>query len=97
MTVSASSPTPGSMGLFANSVGLYRSQPANFLASFLLHVMGLALVFWVVVWIPARPPGVGPEVFHAINVGTISFFPDPGGHGGGGTHDKTSAGELCPS
>ncbi len=91
MTVSASSPTPGSMGLFANSVGLYRSQPANFLASFLLHVMGLALVFWVVVWIPARPPGVGPEVFHAINVGTISFFPDPGGHGGGGTHDKTSA------
>jgi periplasmic protein TonB len=90
--VCASSPTPVFPGLPSDQFGLYRSRPANFLASFLVHLLGLALILWVATWVPDRPPNVRPEVSHAINVGPISFLPDePGGHGGGGTHDKRAA------
>jgi protein TonB len=88
----ASSPTPVFPGLPSDQFGLYRSRPANFLASFLVHLLGLALILWVATWVPDRPPNVGLEVSHAINVGPISFLPDePGGHGGGGTRDKLAA------
>ena len=90
--VCASSPTTVFPGLPSDHFGLYRSRLANFLASFLVHVLGLALILWVATWVPDRPPNVGPEVSHAINVGPISVLPDePGGHGGGGTRAKLAA------
>jgi protein TonB len=52
--------------------------------------MGLALVLWMATWVTGRPPKLGPEASQVI--GPISFLADkPGGHGGGGTHDKTAA------
>ena len=88
--VSTSSPTPVFPGLLTYNTGPYRSQPANFLASFLVHVIGLALVLWMAAWVPHGPPRLGPEVRHVIE--PISFLTDePGGHGSGGTHDKTAA------
>jgi len=46
----------------------------------------------VATWVTDGPSNAGPEVSHAINIGPISFLPDdPGGHGGGGTHDKMAA------
>jgi periplasmic protein TonB len=90
--VSASSPSPVFPILLTGNIGLYRTRPENFLASFLVHVMGVALVLWLAIWIPDRRPNAGPEISHAINVGPISFLPDePGGRGGGGTHDKLAA------
>jgi periplasmic protein TonB len=77
-------------GLLIYNTGLYRNRPANFLASFLVHVVGLALVLWMVTWVPHGPPKPGLEVRHVI--GAVSFLADePGGHGSGGTHDKTAA------
>jgi len=88
--VSTGSPTAGFPGLFTHNTGLYRSRPANFLASFLVHVIGLVLVLWMAVWVPHGPPKLGLEIRHII--GPISFLSDePGGHGGGGTHDKVAA------
>jgi hypothetical protein len=42
--VSAKSPAPFFKGLLTDNIGLYRTRPANFLASFLVHVMALAVV-----------------------------------------------------
>jgi periplasmic protein TonB len=89
--VSVSSPAPTFASLTQN-LGLYRTRPENFLASLLVHAMGLALVLWMATWMSDRRTSSGLEVSHAINVGPISFLPDdPGGHGGGGTHDKFAA------
>jgi protein TonB len=89
--VSVSSPTPVFASLTQN-MGLYRTRPENFLASLLVHAMGFALVLWLATWMADRPSSPGLEVSHAINVGPISFLPDdPGGHGGGGAHDKFAA------
>ena len=88
--VATSSPAPGFPGLLNYNTGIYGSRPANFLASFVVHVIGLALVLWLATWVPHGSPKLGHEVRHVI--GPISFFADkPGGHGGGGTHDKTAA------
>src|SRR5437016_4718290 len=88
----AQSPAPAFPGLLTGNIDLYNRRPANFRASFLVHVLGLALVLWVATWVTARPLNLGSEVRHAINVGPISFLADePGGHGGGGTHDKMAA------
>ena len=90
--VSSSSPTPVFASLLTDNRGLYRTRPENFMASLVVHAMGLALALWVAAWLADRPPSAGPEVSHAINVGPISFLPDdPGGHGGGGAHEKFAA------
>jgi len=90
--VSASSPSQVIPGLLTENIGLYRTRPETFLASFLVHVMGLGLILWVAIWIPDRRPNAGPAISHAIDVGPISFLPgEAGGHGGGGTHDKMAA------
>jgi TonB family protein len=78
-------------GLFSTELDLYRARPANFLASFVVHVLGMALVLWLAAWVTDISKA-GPEISHAISVGPISFLPDdPGGRGGGGTHDKLAA------
>jgi periplasmic protein TonB len=78
-------------GLFSAELDLYRARSANFLASFAVHVLGMALVLWLAAWVTDIPKA-GPEISHAISVGPISFLPDhPGGRGGGGTHDKLAA------
>jgi TonB family protein len=88
--VSTGSPDSGFPGLLTYNTGLYRSRPANFLASFFVHVVGLALVLWLAVWVPHAPPKLGLDLRHVIE--PISFLADePGGHGGGGTHDKMPA------
>jgi periplasmic protein TonB len=88
--VSASSPSPAFSGSLTYNSGLYRSRPANFLASFIVHVTGLVLILWVATWVPDPLPKSGLEVRHVI--APISFLVDePGGHGGGGTRDKTVA------
>jgi periplasmic protein TonB len=88
--VSTSSPAPGFLGILTHNTGLYDRRPANFLASFFVHVIGLAIVMWIAVWPPDRPPKFSPEIRHVIE--PISFLSDkPGGHGSGGTHDKTAA------
>lgn len=90
--MTASTPTSVFPGLLSENVGLYRTRPKNFLASFLVHAMALALVLWIATWAPDRFNDPGPEVSHAIDVGPISFLPqDPGGHGGGGTRDPLPA------
>lgn len=90
--MTASTPTSVFAGLLSDNIGHYRTRPENFLASFLVHAMALALVFWLATWITDRANNHGPQVSHAINVGPISFLPqDPGGHGGGGTHDRLPA------
>jgi protein TonB len=46
----------------------------------------------VATWVPNVSPNTKLEVSHSLNVGPISFLrSDPGGHGGGGTHDKIAA------
>jgi protein TonB len=90
--MTASTPTSVFPGLLSDNIGLYRTRPQNFLVSFLVHAMALAIVFWLATWITHRPNDPGPNVSHAINVGPISFLPqEPGGHGGGGTGDRLSA------
>jgi protein TonB len=90
--MTASTPTSVFPGLLSDNIGLYRTRPQNFLVSFLVHAMALAIVFWLATWITDRPNDPGPNVSHAINVGPISFLPqEPGGHGGGGTGDRLSA------
>ena len=90
--MTASTPTSVFPGLLNDNIGLYRTRPENFLASLLVHAMALALVLWLATWLTDRPNNHGPQVSHAINVGPISFLPqDPGGHGGGGTHDRLPA------
>jgi len=90
--MTASTPTSVFPGLLSDNHGLYRTRPENFLASFLVHALGLAFVFWLATWITDRPNDPGPNVSHAINVGPISFLPqEPGGHGGGGTRDPLPA------
>jgi hypothetical protein len=80
--MTASTPTSVFAGLLSDNIGHYRTRPENFLASFLVHAMALALVFWPATWITDRAKNHGPQVSHAINVGPISFLPqDPGGHG----------------
>ena len=90
--MTASTPTSVFPGLLTDNNGLYRTRPENFLASFLVHALALAVVFGLATWITDRPDNHGPQVSHAINVGPISFLPqEPGGHGGGGTRDRLSA------
>lgn len=90
--MTASTPTSVFPGLLSDNIGLYRTRPQNFLVSFLVHAMALAIVFWLATWITDRPNDPGPNVSHAVNVGPISFLPqEPGGHGGGGTGDRLSA------
>jgi hypothetical protein len=86
--------TPASIfpGILGDNIGLYRTRPENFLASFLVHAITLALLLWLSAWIRDRTNDQGPMVSHAINVGPISFLPqNPSGHGGGGTRDPLPA------
>jgi periplasmic protein TonB len=83
--------TPASIFL-SDDIGFYRTRPENFLASLLVHAMAVALLLLLTTWITDRPHDPGLMASHAINVGPISFLPrDPGGHGGGGTHDVLPA------
>jgi hypothetical protein len=45
--VSTNSPAPGFPGILSHNTGLYDRRPANFLASFFVHVIGLAIVLWM--------------------------------------------------
>ena len=73
-----------------NNTGLYGSRNANFLASFFVHVMGLAILLWIAARVPGAAPRLGRDVRRVI--APISFLADePGGHGGGGTHDMMAA------
>jgi hypothetical protein len=90
--MTASTPAPVFLGLLSDNVGLYRTRPGNFLASFVVHTMAVALVLWLAAWITDRRNENGFKHSHGVNVGPISFWPDnPGGHGGGGTHEKPAA------
>src|SRR5580765_2411918 len=88
------SPAPGFSGILTHNPGLYDRRPANFLASFFVHVIGLAIVLWIAVWMPDRPPKFSPEIRHVIE--PISFLSyKPGGHGAKGTHAKTTASQRA--
>ncbi len=90
--MTADPPTSVFPGLLNDNSGHYRTQPETFLASLLIHVMAVALVIWLAAWITDPPNHNGLKVAHAISLGPISFLPqDPGGHGGGGTHDPLLA------
>ena len=68
-------PTSVFPGLLGESTGLYRNRPENFLASFLVHLMAIALTFWLATWITDHPADHGLKLGHAISVGPISFLP----------------------
>lgn len=90
--MTASTSTSIVPGVLSDNIGLYRTQPENFLASFLVHVVALALALGLATWITDHPDDHGPNVGHTVNVGAISFLPqNPGGHGGGGTQDLLPA------
>ena len=90
--MTANTPAPIFPGILSDNIGLYRTRPENFLASFLVHAIAIALLLWLAAWITDRTNDQGPMVSHAINVGPISFLPqNPSGHGGGGTRDPLPA------
>lgn len=89
--MTANPPTSVFPGLLGDHAGLYRNRPENFLASFLVHVMAIALVFWLATWITDHHGDQGLKLSHFSSMGPISFSPDPSGHGGGGTHDPLPA------
>jgi protein TonB len=92
MTASGGAPASVFPGLLSDNLALYRTRPANFVASFLVHAIGMTLVVWLAAWLTDSPKHPATEVSHAINVGPISFLPEnPGGRGGGGTRDKLAA------
>ena len=62
--MTASTPTSVFPGLLSDNIGLYRTRPQNFLVSFLVHAMALAIVFWLATWITDRPNDPGPNVSH---------------------------------
>src|SRR5205807_1712799 len=71
--VSASSPSQVFPGLLTENIGLYRTRPETFLASFLVHVMGLGLILWVAIWIPDRRPDAGPAISPLTSVRFHSY------------------------
>ena len=77
--MTASTPTSVFPGLLSENIDLYRTRPENFLASFLVHAMALAFVFWLATWITGRHNDPGPNVSHAVNVGPISLRPQTSG------------------
>jgi hypothetical protein len=69
--------TPASIfpGILSDNIGLYRTRPENFLASFLVHAITMALLLWLAAWITDRTNDQGPMVSHAINVGPSHSCP----------------------
>src|SRR5882724_2316227 len=57
-----------------NNTGLYGSRNANFLASFFVHVMGLAILLWIATRVPGAAPRLGRDVRRVI--APISFLAD---------------------
>jgi protein TonB len=91
MTFSSTSP-PLVLSTLDNSYGLYRTRPANFLVSLLVHALGISFAIWLAAWTASRTD-VGPRIRQLMkNASPISFSSEnPGGHGGGGTHDRLAA------
>jgi protein TonB len=77
----------------AEEHGLYRARPTSFLLAFLTQAVGVAVVIAIAAYLANHPPEIGRRV-GALIEGPISFpftSEKPGGHGGGGTHDKLAA------
>jgi periplasmic protein TonB len=90
--MTANPPTSVFPGLLGDNTGLYRNRLGNFLASFLVHVMAIALILWLATWITDRPGDHGLKLGQSVSVGPISFLPQANsGHGSGGTHDLLPA------
>ncbi len=77
----------------ADEHGLYRARPTSFLLAFLTQGVGVAVLVAMAAYLTNHPPAIGRRL-GALIEGPISFpfTPEkPGGHGGGGTHDKLAA------
>jgi periplasmic protein TonB len=77
----------------ADEHGLYRTRPTSFLLAFLTQAVGVAVLIAIAAYVTNHPPQISRRVGAMIE-GPIAFpfTPEkPGGHGGGGTHDKFAA------
>ena len=77
----------------ADEHGLYRARPTSFLLAFLTQGVGVAVLVAIAAYVTNHPPAIGRRLGAMIE-GPISFpftREKPGGHGGGGTHDKLAA------
>jgi periplasmic protein TonB len=82
--------------LFGEGYGNYQIRPTNFLVSFVLHSVALALLIWSGYWVAAHRQEIKTQ-FTQVFVPTDSPYPLPaapdkaGGGGGGGDRDKIQA------
>jgi protein TonB len=87
--VTDSSPFPS---LLVDDHALYRARPENFLLSILAHALGIALAVVIAAYVARNPGDFGRQIEIALQApGPITFSAEkPGGHGGGGTREKSS-------
>jgi TonB family protein len=94
----ASAPKPDILPtLFGEGYGNYQIRPTNFLVSFVLHSVALALLIWSGYWVAEHRQEIKAqitEVFSPTDVSPYVLKPAPdkaGGGGGGGDRDKFQA------
>jgi hypothetical protein len=77
----------------AGEDGLYRARPTSFVWAFLTQTAGVAVLIAIAAYVANHPSEIGRRVGVMIEAPiSFPFTPEkPGGHGGGGTHDKLAA------